>query len=383
MRIAYIYTALTTVGGADRVITEKANYLAGLPGYEVYVITDSQEGRTPVFPLSPKVKHIDLNIRFGRQYKHQFLLRTIYYFLLMREYKLKLLKTLREISPDISISALGRETDFFYSLPDKSIKIAESHISRQHIRNFHLMEQQQFPYPLIAGIWRKKMDKAVKKLSAFIVLTKADAEKWEPVRKSVVIPNALPFFDERRSTCTNKKIICVGRLNEQKGYDRLIEAWALVAPKHPDWSVYIYGNGELEDVLRKDIHQRGLDANIFIEKPVSNIVDKYLESSICVMASRFEGFGMALAEAMACGVPCVSFDCPYGPADIISDGNDGLLVENSNTTEMAEKICYLIENEDVRKEMGNRAKSNISRYKPDIVMKHWTDLFSELKKTVE
>lgn len=111
-------------------------------------------------------------------------------------------------------------------------------------------------------------------------------------------------------------------------------------------------------------------------------MEKYLESSIYAMSSRFEGFGMVLIEAMACGVPCVSFDCPYGPADVIKDGEDGFIVRYLDCKELADKICFLIENEETRKLMGRKARENIRRYSRETVMGKWTELFEKVLKSV-
>ena len=111
---------------------------------------------------------------------------------------------------------------------------------------------------------------------------------------------------------------------------------------------------------------------------VSNIVDKYCESSIFALSSRYEGFGMVLVEAMVCGVPPVSFACPCGPRDIIDDGNDGLLVPKENINKLAEKIGYLISHENIRKEMGQRARIHVERFKIDHIASQWKELFNSL-----
>lgn len=378
MKIVYLYTALVTVGGADRVVTEKANYLAEVLGHDVYIITDSQNGRQPVFPLSTKVKHIDLDVNFDKQYHHGLVIRAYYYFSLMRLYKKRLGKLLDEIKADVVITTLGRDLDFLTKLNDGSKKVGESHIAKQYTRNFHLMEVRGFPYKQIAQYWRRKQEKAVKKLDAFVVLTQYDAESWKDIKVANIIPNSLPFYTAESSSLDKKQIITVGRLSEQKGFDLLVSAWSYITKKHPDWEIHLYGEGELENELKKSITQNGIEDSFIIHKPVKNIKEKYLESSIYVMSSRFEGFGMVLIEAMACGVPCISFDCPHGPSYIIKDDEDGILVENGNVERLAEAISTLITDTDKRVAMGKAAKQNVLRYSQENIMKQWESLFYKL-----
>lgn len=378
MKIVYLYTALVTVGGADRVVTEKANYLAEVLGHDVYIITDSQNGRQPVFPLSTKVKHIDLDVNFDKQYHHGLLVRAYYYFSLMHLYKKRLGKLLDEIKADVVITTLGRDLDFLTKLKDGSQKVGESHIAKQYTRNFHLMEARGFFYKQIAKYWRRKQEKAVKKLDAFVVLTQYDAESWKKIKVANIIPNSLPFYTAESSSLDKKQIITVGRLSEQKGFDLLVSAWSYITKKHPDWEIHLYGEGELENELKKSITQNGIEDSFIIHKPVKNIKEKYLESSIYVMSSRFEGFGMVLIEAMACGVPCISFDCPHGPSYIIKDGEDGILVENGNVERLAEAISTLITDTDKRVAMGKAAKQNVLRYSQENIMKQWESLFYKL-----
>lgn len=378
MKIVYLYTALVTVGGADRVVTEKANYLADKMGHEVYIVTDSQNDREPVFPLSSKVKHIDLNINFDKQYHHGLAVRAYYYFSLMHLYKKRLTNLLNEIKADIVITTLGRDLDFLTKLKDGSKKVGESHIAKQYTRNFHLMEARGFPYKQIATYWRRKQEKTVRELDAFVVLTQYDAESWSQIKVADIIPNSLPFYTSESSSLDKKQIITVGRLSEQKGFDLLIPAWSSIAKQYPDWELHLYGEGELENELRRSIAQNGIEDSFIIHKPVKDIKEKYLESSIYVMSSRFEGFGMVLIEAMACGVPCISFDCPHGPSYIIKDGEDGILVENGNIEKLADAMSLLIEDKEKRIAMGGAAKRNITRYSQENIMQQWENLFKNL-----
>ena len=379
MKIAYIYTALTTIGGVDRIITTKANYLADNLGYDISIITDSQAGRPLAFPLSPKVHHIDLEIDFDEQYHYGIIKRFLCYRRLMRQYRQKLEKTLKEIKPDIVSTTCGRDLDFLTEIQDGSKKIGESHIAKKYCRNFHLLEARGGIYKMVAKYWRKNQEKAVAKLDKFVVLTQYDADSWSSIRKATIIPNPLPFTSQTHSNCKSKRIISVGRFAEQKGYDLLIQAWSRIAQTYPDWEVNIYGNGEQASILNDLIAKYNIKDSFKLSKPSKNIEEKYFESSIYVMSSRFEGFGLVLIEAMSCGLPCISFDCHHGPAEIISNGENGILVENGNVEQLAQAIEELINDEEKRVIMGKRAQAMAQKYSPDNIMRMWVELFNNLK----
>jgi Glycosyltransferase len=379
MKIVYLYPALTTVGGADRIITEKANYLAEKCGYEVYIITAHQNGKPLFFPLFQKVKHIDLGVDFNKQYNHSFIIRGWIYFKLLRIYKRKLTKTLHSIHPDFTITTISRDIDFLTSIKDGSKKIAEAHTTKKNLRNLQAMIDKGGGYKIIGEAWTRKMEKAIRRFDALVVLTEHDAKEWKGVKNAVIIPNSLPFYPEKINYKNNRKAISIGRLEIEKGHDRLIEVWELVVKKHPDWSLDIYGEGTLKEFLLNQIKNKKIENNINIIAPVSNISEKYNESSFYIMTSRYEGFGMVLVEAMAHGLPCVSYDCPDGPRCIINDGEDGYLIKDGDVQQMVEKICYLIEHENEIKEMGKKARINVLRYKNNVIMPQWVSLFNQLK----
>jgi len=377
MKIFYIYTALVTKGGADRVITEKANWLAE-HGHNVYVVTDTQLGRSPIFPLADSVKLIDLNIDFRKEYGHTFIVRTIIYYKLMREYRRELTDLLMMEKPDIVISLLGREISFLTKIEDGSKKLGEAHTIKQNIRNFHLLEQKNLLFRIMTKYFRWKMDRQVSYLDALVVLTKQQISHWPQSIPVYAIPNALPFYPKDVSTCENHRAIIVGRYTEAKGYDYLIEAWRIVHQKHSDWTIHTFAMGEEEERIREKIHSYGLQNTIIMNPPTDNIMEEYLKSSICVVSSVFEGFSMVLIEAMACGLPCVSFDCPYGPRNIIKDTEDGYLIEYLNTQALADGICKLIEDKELRKSMGRKGRENVLRFSREKVMQQWVDLFELL-----
>ena len=223
------------------------------------------------------------------------------------------------------------------------------------------------------------MDRSVRKLKAVVLLTKEDAQSWEGITRTYAIPNSLPFEPTEPSSLQNKQAIAVGRYNNAKGYEYLVEAWQIVHQRHPDWTIHIYGSGELKELVKSLIVNNHLQDSMLMHEPTDNIREKYMESSICVVCSRYEGFSMVILESMACGVPVVSFDCPHGPRNIIHNGEDSILVEYLNTQAMAKSICHLIEQPDLRKLLGTNAQENIKRFSRDRIMRQWTDLFEKLK----
>lgn len=377
-KIAYCIPGLHSPSGMERVLTLKANYLAAQKEkYEVYIILTEGRNRPPYYPLLPSIKLIQLDINFDDLYFVSPLKKITGYFQKQKLFKTRLCDCLYEIRPDITISLLRRDINFINKIQDGSIKLGEIHFSRANYRDFRNNRFPAFVQKAVASYWMGQLIRELKKLKRFIVLSKEDEARWTELHNVSVIYNPLSFFPETISTCENKKIIAVGRYMPQKGFDLLIDCWKIVSEKHPDWILSIYGDGMREE-LQAQINRLNLQTTCILEHSVPNINEKYLESSIFVLSSRYEGFGMVIIEAMACGVPPVSFTCPCGPKDIIQDGIDGLLVENGNIIQLAEKICYLIENKDTRKQMGEMARKNVKRFKIENIGQQWEQLFEKV-----
>ena len=370
MKIAYCTPSLYIPGGVERVLTTKANYLADVAGYDIYIILTDGKEKAPYYPLSKKIHIINLDINFEELWSLSFVKKGITYLKKQRIFKKRLSKVLCDIKPDITISLLRREINFLCDIKDGSKKVGEMHINRLNYRNFEAGDAN-FIKKIFEQYWMYSLIKQLKRLDCFIVLSEEDKRNWKELDNVIVIPNPLPPVTiSQTSTTENKKVIAVGRYVYQKGFDLLVEAWKTVAEKHPNWHLYIYGRGDKNNY--KTVN------NCHFEDAVENINDKYAESSIFVLSSRFEGFGMVIIEAMKCGVPAVSFACPCGPKDIITDGKDGFLVNNGNTKQLAERICYLIEHEEERKEMGKNAIETAKKYDINEIGKRWKELFENI-----
>lgn len=381
MKIAYIHDALARIGGVERILTDKMNYLAEVYGYNIYLITSSQGKHSYPFPLSSKVTHVDIDARFHVQYQHRYPKRLWIKWRIDKRFKKNLKEAIDRISPDIIIGTTYYEADTICRLECSIPKIIESHcaksftgandgIKRHPIIDFFHRFNRRMYYHIIET-----------KSDAIVTLTQGDKKEWKTNSKIDVIPNIITKLPTESCSCTNRRVIATGRLTHQKGFDRLIAIWKEVNRKHPDWMLDIYGNGELKEMLQQQINEANLQQTIALHPPTADIYERMRDSSIFAFSSRYEGFGLVLIEAMANGVPCVSFDCPYGPSDIIEDGKDGFLIPNGNIQAMADKICWLIENEEARKEMGRNAHQSAIRYAPENIMPMWEKLFNEIVKS--
>ena len=380
IRLAYCIPSLDHSGGMERVLTTKANYLAEKMNYDVNIIVTDDKGTKPYFPLSEKIRIIQLDVNIDNLWQYPLWKRLYLYYIKMKDYKRKLDICLCSLKPDITISLLRREINFLSKIKDGSAKIGEIHFGRYKYREANFGFLPNYANKFITNRWMAQLDKKVKLLDRFVVLTHEDATYWKGLANLMVIPNPITINNNQHSDCTAQKAIAVGRYTYQKGFDLLLSAWKEVHKKHTDWQLTIYGSGNKEAYINK-VKELGIENVVNCEGPVNNITEKYLESSIFILSSRFEGLPLVLMEAMATGLAPVAFACPCGPKDIINDGENGLLCSNGDTEELALKICSLIENDSMRIEIGRKAANSINNYSLDNIMHQWDVLFQEIYKT--
>ena len=295
-------------------------------------------------------------------------------------YKQLLSQKLLRIRPDITISTLRREINFLNDIPDGSKKIGELHVNRANYRNFKT-EKSNYLKDLFAKLWANNLVGHLKKLDKLVVLTKEDCLAWPELKNTCVIPDPLPFTPSQVSPLTEKRVIVVARYSHEKGIDLLLQAWAEIEKQCTDWRLDVFGEGDTAP-FEQLIDELTIDRNrCKLNGRINEIEQEYMKSSIAVCSSRFEGFGLVIVEAMACGLPVVSFDCLWGPHEIITNGENGLLVENGNIIKMADAINILIRNKKYREQIGKKSVVSVQQYNRSQIVQKWNDLFKKIIET--
>ena len=379
LKLVYCTPALYMAGGVERVLTLKANYFAEHFGYDVTIILTEGKGKSPFYPLSDRIKVVNLDIGFEQLWNCSFLKKIFVYLKKQRQYKKALTAELMKLCPDITVSLLRREINFLIGIKDGSKKIGELHVNRLNYRNFEANDTN-FIKQLFAKLWMFSLVKQLKRLDRFVVLTEEDMLAWPELQNVSVIPDPLSFVPTAQSSLSVKRVIAVGRYVYQKGFDLLLQAWAKIERQCPDWMLVVYGDGDrapYEQMMRN----LGIDTSrCLLNGPTTDIQREYVNSSLFVFTSRFEGFGMVLVEAMACGLPVVSFACPCGPKDIVRDGEDGFLVENGNIDELVQQLMKLMVDHRLRTAFARHAQQNAQRFNIEQTALRWKSVFESCTK---
>ena len=374
LKIVYLTPALYMAGGVERVLTLKANYFAEHFGYDITIILTEGCDKPLFYKLSDKIKVINLNIGFEELWTCSFVKKIFVYLKKQRQFKKALTKELMDIHPDVTVSLLRREINFINDIPDGSRKIGELHINRANYRNFST-QNVGIVKRLFAKYWSYNLVSHLRRLDKLVVLTEKDREAWVELDNVVAIPDPLSLSPQTVSPLTENRVVAVARYSHEKGIDLLLRAWAIAEKRALGWRLDVFGDGDRTpyNQLIEDLHIDG--SRCELHGRTDNVEAEYVNSSIFVLSSRFEGFGMVLTEAMACGLPVVSFDCPWGPRSIITDGDDGLLVENGNVEALADGLTRLMGDADLRQTMAANGIKNVQRFSIEHISESWKELF--------
>lgn len=376
MKIIYCIHSICNPGGMERVLYNKVKYLSERMGYDIIIVTTDQHSRPPFYPFPKEVRMVDLGINYSEDNVKGALGKIIGYLKKKKKHQQLLTELLMREKADIVVSLYPSESSFIPDIKDGSKKVLEIH----YCKFFRLQYGRKGLLGWIDRLRTKQDEHIVSRFDRFVVLTQEDKGYWGDIPNITVIPNAAMHVGEKYADVSAKRIIAVGRLDYQKGFDRLIKAWKLIqlSDRFNEWRLDIFGQGEWKDMLNRMIHEGDIADTASIHNPTKEIGNEYAKSSMLVMSSNYEGFPMVMIEAMACGLPVVSYDFKCGPKDIIDEGSNGLLVREGDIDGLASAMMKLMSDEQLRQRMSENAKKVVETYSEENVMRQWLDLFATL-----
>ncbi len=381
MKILYVIDKMQNYAGIERIISCKMNYISKQTIHNVLLTTYDQQFKDLPFQLNEEISYHPIYVPMPLRNKTSFYSWLKAYILVRSHFKTQFRSLLNKNQPDIVICTVYsfQVLDIIIELCyKKGIKtIMESHTKGETVTMAHKFKYNRHLYKL-ALLWDQRIMKSLRHCSCVVTLTKKDVPFWQRYAKRIeVIPNMLTITPKKVLDYGSKRVISAGRYMSEKGFDRLLEAWYHIDSKFHDWQLYIFGNGD-RHVYQAIVEKYEMNDRVHLMPATTDIAEEFSKSSLYVMSSRYEGFGLVLAEAMSCGLPSVSFDCPYGPREIINDGEDGLLAEDGNIEDLAKKLEQLMSDEELRIKMGTKAIQNIARFKPEVIMTQWINLFNNI-----
>ena len=372
MHILYNIAGFYRPAGMERVLCDKANWLVE-HGHRVTILTTEQKGRPNAFPLDSRVEMIDLAIGYEDNNGGSLWDKLVHYPGKQRRHKKALKAILLEKKPDITVSMFCNDVNLVPQIKEGSRKVLEVHFSRFK----RIQYGRKGLWAVVDRIRSKHDERMVRKYDRFVVLTNEDKSFWGNLPNIRVIYNPVRFSPEKPAALDSNTVIAVGRYTHQKGLERLIQAWSLI-PNKEGWKLRLVGDGEQRPELEQLIKELGLTDSVVLGRAESDMAAVYSGASVLALSSRYEGLPMALLEAQTFGVPAVSFDCKCGPKEIITRGEDGILVDEGDIPALADGLSLLMNDDSLRKEMGLNAFRNAERWKPETIMPQWIQLFGEI-----
>lgn len=382
INLLYFIPSLHKAGGMERVLTQKVNYLAKNGSYNISIITtDMPDYVEPFFQLDKNIKLYKFKLFFNDIYNNNFISKTIYTYKKLIEYKNLLDLFLSKNKIDVLISMGGKELEFLYKVQHPAKKIYEAHFSNGiRTRNLLANKSNSFFWKYIAKLRELQIIKQTKKLDALVVLTEKSKDEWLKTNENVLVipnPSSIKTFPNQYDV-DSRRVISLGRLEYEKGFDLLIKAWSRVIVLYPIWKLDIYGTGSFEKKLNNLIGELGLTDSVQLRGVTQQVSYELMNSSFYVLPSRYEGLPLVMLECLACGLPMVAFDCETGPSDIIEDNDCGLLVKNGDIEELSLKIIDMINMAEKRLVLSKACTLKSEKYAVDNIMSSWKNLFESM-----
>lgn len=370
MKIAYCLKDLKTKGGLQQIVVSKANWLVN-HGCEVdFLLTDSCAGNIE-YQLDERIRIINLEVNYFRQKSRRFASKIYFHFYNKYVHRIRLRDIINNY--DIVISTFGNEMGILSGLKCRCKKILEFHGTKAIYDTYC---PQRGLRGIVDKYYRSRMYNQIKSFDKFVILSENEREKWNSDNVTV-IPNAL--FVEK-SHCAriinSRKVVAVGRLAPEKDFESMISIWGRISAK--DWKLHIYGDGSSYSSLQRQICEAGLTESVVLNGFESDLDVIYSDAAIYLLTSKYEGFSLSTLEACMYGLPIVAFECGGEVSKMVNNNINGFLIESRNSDEFVKKLTYIMNNPEIRIEMGKRSKDVTMNYEVEYIMNKWISLFREI-----
>lgn len=367
MKIVFNTDQIYLHGGIEKVMATKVNYWAKLPHVEVYIVTTEQQGKKPCYAIDKRVQFIDLGVNYDRSQSYFSITNLKKTFLHFKRQK----AFFNKINPDVIISPNFNFDHYWLPLIKRNSKlIKERHSSRY-------LEPNQFKNASILRKLKFQLTDWIESKYNHIVVLNSDEAKYIRTGNAIVIPNPIDPTP-LQAHLNNKQVMAAGRIAPVKGFDHLIDAWKMIHQQAPDWELHIYGDnyGSTKEELKELIKKYHLQDVIHFKGAVDNIPKVMTEYSMYALTSVTECFPTVLLEALNVGLPVVSYDCPNGPRHIVTNSEDGILVQNQNSKDLANQLLKLIQNPTELYHISENGKQNSKRFSTETIMAKWNNLIN-------
>jgi glycosyltransferase involved in cell wall biosynthesis len=360
MLIALVITALGA-GGAERVLIGRANHWAA-EGATVTLITFERPGTRPYYQLDPRVELCQLDLEAMRRPRWRAAWQTVERIVALR-------RTLRARRPEVAIAFLAK-VNVMTVLASRGLRLPLIVSERNN------PEQQGFS-PVWVWLRRRLYGWA----DGLVTPSEGVLRCFPPALRAQgrVIPNTVELPAATPPRQASRKLVAVGRLVHQKGFDLLLRAFAQIADAHPDWRLVIWGEGALRAELEALRVELGLAARVDLPGLTERPGQWTEDAGLFVLSSRFESFGNVITEAMAAGLPVITTDCPWGPGEIVRHGVDGWLVAPEDVEALAEGLTTLMGDGELRARLAQAAQRNVRRFDLGSAMAKWEELIKGLE----
>lgn len=380
MNILYCIPHLYNAGGMERVVTQKINWLITHTDHTITIVTTecAPKGTPAVyFPLDPRVEVIHLNIDFNADYTKPLFLKWFGHMHRMRAYRRALQQFIASHTIDLCISTGGKEIAFARHLPCRTM--IEMHFAKEQRQQLLMANHKGKLWALFGHIRTAQLIRAVKPIERLVVLTESDKAAWERAgcTNVICIPNICSLDGQQiPQTSKTNTVLAVGRLHEQKGFDLLLQAWKKIENQYTDWTLRIVGEGPKRADLENQIHDLQLQ-HVVLAGRINDVKNEYTKASLFVLSSRYEGLPLALIEAMWSELPCVAFDCPNGPAELLANER-GWLVPAENVEALAMQLEYAMRNPDEAEKRARKAQQYAQQtYSEAAIMPQWKKIIEQ------